>query len=132
MTAFSYTAQRSVISGHSVGTNYDIDQPMSVINGPGGVPRKRERVALDGTTQTVHHRLEKTWTFRTTDMEQADMEAFLEFLDSVSFGELFTFDPYGTVASPSSPKTGILVSRDETPDRQYVESWQIGFKVRVL
>lgn len=133
MSAFRYTAKRSLVSGHTAGTDYDLDLEADRIDGPGGREEINERKALDGTSQTIFHRLEEIWEFRVFVASQSDLAALREFLDSVADRQAFTFDPYGTVASPDDPKTGKLVRRDETPSRQGAgTTWSIGFRIRVI
>lgn len=65
--------------------------------------------------------------------EASQIQQFREFLASVSAGEIFTFDRYGTVASPVDPRQAQLESADYAEQRVMRTLQQrIPFTVRLL
>jgi hypothetical protein len=112
-----YTALRSISSGHAVDTEYSI-----VIGGQAIDPRRKrivdQSIALDQSVETDLHGLEQLWTVTTDWLKTPEDRAiFAEFLDSVSGGEPFTFDPYAPTDSAVAPLNVILDSDDLSPAR---------------
>lgn len=104
MAAVTYTAWRSLVSGHVEGDEYSLDIPLASLERR--VAEEKERTeSLSGNEETLLHRLDVFWSCTTANIKEADIGALREFLDSTAGGEQFTFDPYGSVASPDDPVT---------------------------
>lgn len=132
MTAITYTARRSLVSGHTADTEYSMDVGMSAID-PADEADSDQHVALDGTTETVLHRIDEPWRFTTIPLDAAALAQMREFLNSHVSGEPFTIDPYGTVAEPDNPITVVLTSRRHPPRRLgTLMLYQLSFEVRKL
>lgn len=84
-----YTARRSLIAGHVVGTQY----AMSV--GVQSVVKRRDVVksvqrSLSGITETLYHRAESVWQVQFAPLNGSSLLALLEVLDSTESGEFFS------------------------------------------
>lgn len=111
MAYVTYTAARSLIAGHSVGTSYTINFDPAVAE----KSRKRQaeqQTSLGGTRDTLLHRIEYRYECGTDAVHSSSVAELEEFLDSVSGGETFVLDMYGTSAVPVSPVT---VTLDDDP-----------------
>lgn len=132
MAYVTYTAvdRDSLVSGHSAGTSYDLDFRAASI----ARPRKRDveaSVSLSGKTETLFNRQDKVWSITTTLVSDADYAQWEEFLDSVAAGEPFTLDAYASgAASPSDPKTVVLVGDPTEPHEAKTMKRRISFKAR--
>ena len=62
--------------------------------------KRQQSVSLSGVTETILNRNENWWTLTTTGIHRDRVAQFWEFIKSVSAGETFFFDPYGTVDAP--------------------------------
>ena len=130
MTAVTYLAKRNLAGGHSVDTSYDLETECSVLN-PSDVADIKQSFTLDGTPETVFNNLSERWSV-TTIVDQSDYNLWREFWSSVAGGESFTFDAYGSIATPDNPITVVMVG-GATPKRVgTVDSWQFSFKVRAI
>lgn len=101
MSAFFYTAAKSLTPGHVIGNIYAIDLSMVDAN------RKRQRVITEqrsrgGATETLFHRFDVTWDLVTKPFPASLLPLVREFLDSVEGGALFTADIYGRTNRPDS------------------------------
>ncbi len=85
---------------HAVGTSYDMDIKLRAFSENIDTP-KSAHVSLGGNVETVLSRATKilSITLIWDDTLNAQME---EFLFSIAGGETFSFDPYGTIASPDN------------------------------
>ncbi len=110
MPSFTYTATRSLKSGHVSGTDYTItietqrdddDQPRGI---------KDTFKALDGSMTHTLHRIEQYRDIKTVPIERSggtpDPDDFIEFFNSVAGGETFTYNDGSdhTVMMSTMPK----------------------------
>jgi len=115
MSSITYTAVRSLVAGHSAGTVYSFDQAMLDT----GLTPVREIVrtvaeALDGVHREILRQYGRTrFDCKTAPMDAAGLAQMREFLDSCE-EYAFTFDPYGTVATPAAPILATLGSEGYT------------------
>jgi hypothetical protein len=113
----SYTLETGIVQAtRSVNVIRSEKQPIG-----GGAPEvllQREEVFIDVTTSVL---------------QESQIAQWREFLASVQGGELFTFDRYGTLASPVEPKSAMLASTSYTEMREGSSFvYQIAFKVRIF
>lgn len=104
MTAITYTAQRELAAGHSASTDYNIGLGCTAVD-PDKAENKSETRSLSGRkSQTVVlHRL-KRWRVTTKLYGTHNgVDVVREFLESVSEGETFSFDEFGSVGAPDAP-----------------------------
>lgn len=127
----SYTAKRSIMSGHTAGTVYDLEFAASVINHARDT-EKKTNIAKSGATVTLLHRIDKLIEVKSAIVAQAERPAWEEFIDSVLGGESFSIDPYGTVAVPDQPRSVILEGQVSEEREGTGMRWRFGFKVRQL
>jgi hypothetical protein len=61
---------------------------------------KKAHTSIGGNRETILQRQDVDWTVRIEYLDRAAILQWREFLASVSAGEPFTLDPYGSLASP--------------------------------
>lgn len=132
MTAITYTALRDLAPGHTAGTEYTIDVPMSAADRERKPNRTRHRSLSGVSEHYVHHR-DVLWHFTTEPLPAAEYAQVREFLASVDGGEAFTIDPYGTTASPDAPFAAELESEGHRDDRHgSANVFSASFSVRAI
>jgi len=128
MATITYTAARRLASGHTAGTNYTLEFDLSAYDPQIGVTRN-ENTSLGGLRETILLRQTDTYSMTATAIPEADKPLWEEFFASVSAGELFQFDPWGTIASPDNPVNVIMESKQFTPRRMNLSDYyQISLK----
>jgi len=110
MAVFKYFAvdRGDLISGHSEGTEYLIEIPLSEWT---PYKTKKESVIepMEGPVHTLLLSIRRYFSFSTTSTGDATMITELEeMFDSVSAGETFVIDPYGTIATPGTFITVVM------------------------
>ena len=135
MPFVTYTAERSIITGHTQSTSYSIDFEVQTID-PRPQDDKNQVVLKDGTVITTYYSRKMEWSVR-TDFIHDDYifpvatGVWGEFLDSVAGGETFTFDPQGTNASPSAKSMSCVMMGEPSWSRQEgTKYFTISFTVR--
>lgn len=132
MPSITYTAKRSLKSGHSADTEYSIDFDAQVL-GKSYKTVKTTQKSLGGQSETMRIRRDAFWDVKTDLLSEADLDDWREFMASTDAGETFTFDPYGTIASPDD---AVSVEREDESDGEDRVGdslyYTISFKVRVL
>ena len=98
MTAFSYSAKRNLIAGHSADTIYDLDYLLLSLERRPNTKKSTKRT-FDGTIETILHYHKEVITV-STRVDAAGVLQFREFMGSIAGGEAFIFDEFGTVAAP--------------------------------
>lgn len=92
---------------------------------------RRQSKSLSGVVETLRHRREAFWQIELTPIAKADLLRWREILHSIDAGEAFTFDPYGTIASPDAPLSCDLVADSYIERREsYSSYFTIAFRVR--
>ena len=87
-----------------------------------------ESVSLSGVGREYQlDRLEFTWTVTTIPVPVTDLPRWREFAASVANGETFSFDPYGSKASPDNVLTVSLVDGSYQENRFSSTYMQISF-----
>jgi hypothetical protein len=100
MPAVTFTAKRSLIGGHSSGSQYSLD--LRLVEGGLGVGRKvgsETQRSLSDRTETLYFYGKRTWSLIALVLNSTERAALEEFLHSVEAGESFTFSPYGSAAA---------------------------------
>lgn len=82
-----------------------LDADLQAIN-PQDKPAGKAHTALGGNTEGVLYRIEEQLAVTTTParLTTAQVKKWRAFAASVAAAESFTFDPYGTAASPDDPQ----------------------------
>lgn len=102
MTAVTYLAKRSLISGHSVGAEYSLNLKCTDIN-PRRTVSRTVKVPLAGVGAEVT----RNYAYIEYAVVLAPLAggtplaSITEFLDSCE-DQSFTFDPYGSIATPGT------------------------------
>ena len=112
MSAFAYKSTRELASGSSPDEQQNRDFRLLTTR-PTRRPIKKQNTALSGEVESLLYRSEKHYACQTEAITPGSNldDYLLEFLASVENGEGFTFDRYGTVASPDDPVDCIMVSK---------------------
>ena len=96
MATITYTAKRSLISGHTAGEEYTIDLPLEDWT-PESEPETNSVTSLGGKKFESLHRIEKSWSAGSTPIDDSALiETVDEFFDSVAAGEVFDIKPFST------------------------------------
>lgn len=119
MTSVSYTARRSLTTGHIAGSTYSIRLRCRDIE-PGKEVRKSEQQALSGRTETLLWHNKSTRQITTAAVRGGERDVTREFLESVLGGETFQFDEFGAEGQPENPISVTLVGtyREQRTVRQ--------------
>ena len=121
MAAVQYTAKRSIGGGHAIDTQYALDLVLAATNGG---PKRRRRVetqtSLDGNVETLYFGRDFIFEVQLAPFRWLEQPYLREFLDSTEDGHAFTFDLYGSVATPYQPLT--VVRDDDGYDESRVLS----------
>lgn len=97
------------------------------------VVRNSHRSLGGGSPEVLIHRRDVQIDVTTGLILEADIKKWREFLASVEGGETFTFDRYGSIASPSEPLTVYLVDDSYTESRDSnLMRYRISFTVGVV
>lgn len=132
MARVSYTALRSLKAGVTSGNAIDFDFDVSATDRETKVERK-DQVAFSGLQETSKERTEELWRVTTIPVLEADFDDFRQFLDSCDGGEIFTFDPYGTLASPVAVKTNCVLDSKGYKEKRVSQRYlSVSFRIRVL
>lgn len=138
MATVQYVARRSLAPGHIIGTSYLL--PLCIVQG--GLRRsprhlKRKQETLSGATEHLYYGTVIFWDVRLEPIRIDEAAIVREFLDSTADGQVFTFDPYGSLASAVLPLSVKREDDDSNEDpfmalgtggpEDYV---QVGFRVR--
>jgi len=113
MTTVVYLAKRSLITGHVAGSTYRFDLSCQDLV-PGREKSETMNQAMSGLQETFLYFTKQTYDVSLAPLQGASLDLVLEFLDSVSGRETFTFDPYGKVDFPVKPITAVLTSNPYT------------------
>lgn len=130
MAAVSYTAKRSLRGGVSVDDPIDYDFEVSDVDRQ-TKPKIGQQISLSGWQETIRDRTDELWRCVTIPVLAADFDHFRQFLDSVDGGEVFTFDPYGTIAVPVDPMSCVLSSKGYKEKRVSQRYLSVSFTARV-
>jgi len=129
MAAINYEALRSLISGHVVNTNYDIDVVLELAD-RSVKPKSKVHVSVGGQQETVIQRIDKFHQMTIGSITNENIDLIREFADSVQGGEVFVLDVMGSVAVPNNPMT-VIASPGYTESRVNGSNlWRISMKVR--
>lgn len=114
MAVIEYTAadRADLVTGHTVGTNYKIEVKLIAFDEAIDTP-KTIHVALNGSVETVLKRATMMYS-ATISWPSTDDENIREFLFSIAGGEMFNFDPYGTIATPDVTLEVVSVTQSQS------------------
>lgn len=114
------------------GQSYNLESGMQQLTRDARTIRK-EQESLGGSVETLLQRRIVAWNVKTDILEESALAQWREFHASVESGETFTFDPYGSAASPDKPVSCIMDSDSYTESRLGASKlYEISFRVRVL
>lgn len=118
MTAVVYNAKRSLIAGHTSGTQYTLNLRVTeaglTIGRKVGADVQR---TLSDKTETLYYFGKTTWNVTALAMNGTELAALQEFLHSVEAQESFTFSPYGVSGNLGTTYTVRRVQSNYTLER---------------
>lgn len=118
MTAATYTAKRSVISGRSAGTAYTLnlrvtEQGLQIGRKVGADVQR----TLSDKTETLYYYGKTSWNVAVLVTSSTELAALQEFLHSVEAQESFTFSPYGVSGNMGTTYTVRRVNANYSLER---------------
>jgi len=118
---------------HGQGAQYQLETASQMIMDTEVPIGPRPKRALNGTPETIIHRIDTLWDIQTGIIMPEDVKYWDEFKRSVLGGETFTLDPYGTIAVPVDPVSVVLDVRSLKLERvQNSQMRQLSFKAREI
>lgn len=112
MSFVTYTARRSLVSGHVAETDYNLELELTDRLVPSVEDLKKKQESLSGKVETQFYGQVKTREVELAPVSLENTAQIIEFLDSTADGQEFIFDPYGTEAEPSDYATAVI--REDT------------------
>ena len=95
MATVNYTAKRSLIPGHTIDVNFDLDLRLGDLSRT-RAPKKSVARSQGGASETVYERADVIWNCATAIyVDGTALDALKEFLDSTESGENFQWSKYG-------------------------------------
>jgi hypothetical protein len=112
---------------HLYGDSYDLETGAATL----GIWEHKissENTSQGGLQQSILHRIETGWNFKSDFIHSDDLPYWREFTQSVMGREIFTFDAYGSIATPDNPQSVVM---DGNPKWTRINPyyWTLGFKV---
>lgn len=131
MGVITYTALRSLATGHSASTEYQLETAFQQLDA-----ENREKgtliETLDGSTEYDFDNLTGFIALTTDIVLHDDLEFWEEFFDSVAGRESFFVDLTGTIASPGTDISVQLHRGGYRPQRDGNLTYKFAFEVRKL
>lgn len=90
------------------------------------------RLAIDGTREYLAQRDEVLWDVTTGIIDRSEYDPTRRFLESTARGASFTFDPYGSLATPDDPRQVTLESNTHAEQTTGSRLLNTSFRVREL
>lgn len=128
------------LTGYKRGTGqqYTMETVLSRADRSNQVMRTVQKPMDDTAPEVILFHEENLDDVQTTIIPESGLAQWREFLSSVSGGELFTYDKYGSIASPDNPLQAMLASESYTEPREAASFvggqmvYRIPFQVRVF
>ncbi len=128
-----YDSEKDMFKPNSVftqvGLSYSIDLALNKVD-RSSKSQVKTAISLGGNQETISHRQDIFFDINERNVLKSELPKFRSFLDSVQAGEPFTFDPYGTIASPDYPITVIADPNYTEKRTDTLELFDISLKVR--
>ena len=129
MSVITYIAKREIATGHSSGTQYSLEFGSETLTHSRKVVRNIGE-SIGGLRETLLLRDKKYWDVKTDFIEASQLEFWREWRSSVMGGELFGFDPYGTISAPDNEINVLLDSETYRESRVGASRlYQVAFRV---
>lgn len=121
-----------------LGESYSLDIPQKTPR-PSTSTQKNDTKTISGKMRSIIHHESNEWEIATSLIHRTDgtdfprKSEFAELMYSTRGSEQFTYDPYGSVASPDDPLTVMRVSNqyDMEPEEN-TDLFRSGFRVREI
>lgn len=107
MSSVTYTAKRSLTTGHTVETVYTINLRLNALE-PSKKVRRSEQLSLSAKSENLLWHNKRTWQATTAALRGDERALVREFLESVIGGEPFNFDEFGSANAPDRPVNVVL------------------------
>lgn len=99
MAVFSYVARRSLVPGHFLATEYDIEIKLIEVTPDREILRDDQRT-MSGATERQYFGAKRQWNCTTVSVPPHLAPYVREFLHSTEDGQSLVADLYGTIAVP--------------------------------
>lgn len=129
MTAITYIAKNSLISGHTTGESYNLEPQLHEHNYISETNGTTQR-ALDGSYESLINNRDKLHDLVIGGINETDLEDWDEFIDSVDNKEIFTLDITGTISVPVNAITVQLVNKPGFTRLGTLSKFRINLRVR--
>ena len=113
-----------------VGESYSLDFDSVPVLTRAPATQGTARLSIDGTREYLKARDEVLWDVTAGVVDRDSYDSTRRFLESTTGGAQFTFDPYGTIASPDEPRTCTLESSSHPEQTTGPRLISTSFKVR--
>lgn len=137
MAYVTYQAKRSLAPFHVAAESYDLPLTISDLKRPDGGDLKEVQQSLDGSVETQWYGEVRIWSITLAPVRVNEAAILFEFLRSTSDGQIFTFDPYGSIGHPVASMSVIRADTGytDTPFQRegkggYTDWTTLGFQVR--
>jgi len=133
MPSIEYIAIRRVHADHTLNDTISRDiSAYSIL--PSWDVQKDEAIALNGDQETNYHNDDDLIVFTSRLIARTNLTSdyWYEFLASIIGGESFTFDPYGTIASPDDAQTYIMVGKPRITPVSRLGDHRVSFTARKI
>ena len=128
-----YDSEKHMFKANSVFTqvdeNYSLDLSVDQVERSESV-ESNAPISLGGKQETVFQRADVFYNLNIKNVPKATLPEYRVFLQSVNGGQTFTFDPYGTVASPDDPISVIADGGHNETRVNTLEYFNISMKLR--
>ena len=136
MSVITYAAKRDIITGHVVNTSYSMQVSDKAIN-HSYQENKVTNTSIGGVSEYIFRNEIEFYNVTFGSFPRISgidtLEQIREFYASVRSGEVFTFDPYGTISVPDNVINVTMDTKNYSPVRiGGLDRYNISFKFRVV
>ena len=116
---------------HGLDVSYDLETPSQILNQSHKAKTKKAE-SLSSVVETLFFNEIEYWDVKTGIITESELPYWLEFFSSLGAGESFSFDPYGTIASPDNVLSCMLEGNPKHIRISSIKKYTFSFKVRVI
>ncbi len=131
MGVISYIAKRSIIGGHTAGIEYKIETSFQDVDAFDKVAGTQINM-LNADTEYELDNIRDFYHLTSDLVDDADLDEWKEFFNSVAGRESFNVDLTGTIAAPGTDLASILERGGYQPLRDGNLTYRFTFDIRLL